>query len=262
MALGEVPIGSTRGDDGVARLLFGPGTVADRIEFAGADTERRIVDVRGAELDAAGGCWFHVLRPTDETPGGPLEGVRWPCYDMEAEAAATEVMRARLSESPAFSRMRPEARARALAGFVERNDCSGCHQRGRPDAATRGERGAVHRGTDASGFFTPPTMLRDTAPIEPYGAFDPNLDDPAIEIACPADDLERHGPHNGGTRVRCGDGRVPVGKLDWSLLWTRDSQRAKAICRGRRWLIGHMDAGTRAIHAGAVDPCERDGTDL
>lgn len=248
-------IGLRRGDDGVDRLAFGPGTRGDRLEFAGHGEARRIVDVRGTEIDEAGSCWFHVLRPADEAPGGPLVGVRWPCDDPEADAAATAAMRERLPSLPELARAGPQARARAIAGFVARNDCGGCHLRARPEATHAGQYGAVHRGTDASGFFTPQSLLVDSAPIEAYGAFDPNLDDPAIVVTCPADDLERHGRAGGGTRMRCADGRVPIARLDWASLRDRDPSRARAICDGRRWLLDHMDDAAHARHAAVIEPC-------
>lgn len=243
------------GADGVERLRFRGVTAADRIEWNGEGDARRIVDVRGTSFDAHDRCTHHVLRPQDEGPRAPLVGMQWPCDDPAAQAWVDARMRERLAELPPFVRMHDDRRARALDAFVQRNDCDGCHREARPDATVVGALGPVDRGTDASGFFAPASVLRDEQPIEAYGAFDRNVDDPAIGVRCAAGPAERHEPRPGVVRWRCPDGQVPIGRVDWSVAAQHDPERRDRICAARRYLVDALDPAQRSNFAAALEPC-------
>ncbi|MFO0635342.1 MAG: hypothetical protein U0168_21040 [Nannocystaceae bacterium] len=256
LALGEAPVGLRTGADGVARLLWPPGTRADRLEWNGEGAERRIVDVRGTSL-GDDGCWHHVLRPQTEAPDAALVGMRWRCDEPEAARAATAAMLEQLEALPPFSAMPEPRRRRALAAFEQRNDCDGCHAEARPDADAVGRWGPVARGTDASGFFAPHSVLRDEQPLEAYGAHDANVDDAAIAVTCdgvPARPVE---VSHAARRYRCDGAIVPQARVDWPVLWRDDPVRARAICDARARLLVAMDAPTRARYADALRPCGR-----
>ena len=244
-------IATVVGADGVARLEFPPGTVADRVEHAGFGEARRVVDVRGATIDDDGHCRWHVLRPRDGDDG--LTGLQWPCDDPHAQSAATTAMIEALRAREPLASMSAARRERDLASFAAKNDCGGCHARARPDAQLVGEHGIVHRGTDASGFFVPTTVLRDAVPLEDYGLFDPNVDDPAIAIDCgtapPAPDAR--------ARPRCTDRRVPIGRLDWARARAHDAARVERICEARAALEARLDSESRTRWSAASDPCAR-----
>ncbi|MBX7082232.1 MAG: hypothetical protein K1X88_23690 [Nannocystaceae bacterium] len=256
LALGELPVGVTVGDDGLARLQWPTGTRADRLEFDGEGAARRIVDVRGTSL-GDDGCWHHVLRPQTEAPGAALVGVRWRCDDPEAARVATAQMLAQLATLPPFSTMPSARRERALAAFEQRNDCDGCHAEARPDAARLGAWGPVARGTDASGFFAPQSLLRDEQPLEAYGAHDANVDDPAIAVDCAGVPAQPRDVTHGARRYQCDDGVVPHARVDWAALWRDDPVRARSICDGRARLVAAMDDSARAHFAGSLEPCTR-----
>lgn len=248
-------VGTAIGDDGRARLHFGAGTRADRIEWTGRGDARRIVDVRGTWIDDTGRCMHHVLRPVEEVPGAALTGVQWPCDDAEAERVATLRMQARIAALPPFRAMTDEQRARGLARFGEQNECDACHREGRRDATRVDELGVVWRGTDANGFFVPESILRDAIPFEGYGAFDRNVGDPAITVDCGGLAPTTIEPRHGVQRWRCPDDRVPIGRFDWSIAKAQDPARAEEICRGRRWLWEHLDDAARALYPDAIAPC-------
>jgi hypothetical protein len=240
------------GDDDVARLAFPAGTIVDRVEYAGEGEARRVVDVRGATIDDDERCRWHVLRPRRDSPGSALTGVQWACDDRPAQDAATATMLDVLREHVLPADMAAGRRDRELAGFAAKNDCGGCHVRARPDARTVGEHGTVHRGTDASGFFVPQTVLAEAAPLELYGAFDPNAADPGIEIDCGGAPPE---PATTDPRPKCADDRVPIARLDWPRAREHEPARIERVCAARAALVGRLDAPSRAHFAAALRAC-------
>ena len=242
------------GGTDTARLRFVGATVADRIEWTGEGDARRIVDVRGTELGADGSCAHHVLRPVDETPEAALFGLAWPCDEPTAQAWVDDHMRERLAAMPPFVRMPDERRAQALDGFVQRNDCDGCHIEGRADADRIGAYGAVSRGTDASGFFAPQSVLRDEMPLEAYGAFDRNTTDPSISVRCAVGEPTLEEARPGVHRWRCADRQVPRARVDWAVLARTDRARLDQICEARRHLVDALGDAAGAFER-ALDPC-------
>jgi hypothetical protein len=253
----EAQVGTVIRDDGSASLRFGSGTRADRIEWSGDGSERRIVDVRGTWFDEHGACSHHVLRPATEHPGSALVGMQWPCDDGAAAADGGEQMRARLATLPPYSRMTDARREAALDGIARQLDCDGCHREDRDDAVRIDEHGAVWRGTDASGFFAPRASLRDAVPLEGYGAFDLNVADPAIVVDCGVSSATKVEAPSGAARWRCGDGRVPLGRFDWHVAQATDPARAAEICAWRSWMVAHLDTAGQAAFAGAIAPCKK-----
>lgn len=145
--------------DGARVLHYAPGTRADRVEFRTTRTGRRVVDVRGTTLDAAGQRWHHVYQPVSTDPDAALLGVEWPAGDPELAELAIDRFIAAL-----------DAHGRKNLDSVRAKlDCESCHLRDRPDNQRPGEHGLVARGTDGAGFFTPSTLLADEAPAESYG---------------------------------------------------------------------------------------------
>lgn len=253
----DVPVGTTLRADGSPSLRFGAGTRADRIEWHGSGPQRRIVDVRGTWFDERGACSHHVLRPITEQPGSALVGMQWPCDDAAAAAAGAVQMRDHLATLPPYSRMVDARREAALDGVARQLDCDGCHREDREDARRIDEYGAVWRGTDASGFFAPLTSLRDESPLERYGAFDLNVDDAAIAVDCGASASTKSEGPSGARRIRCEDGRVPVGRIDWRVAEATDPARVAAICAWRRWIVARLDDPGRERFAAALAPCTK-----
>lgn len=240
---------------GAPTLAFPPGTIADRVEFAGQGVRRRVVDIRGTTVTEDGGQRFHVFRPTGPAPEAPLRGVAWPRESPAAHAVATDRLLAQLAEGWPARDMAETARARFLEGVRSRNACLPCHAPHRPTNRWPGDRGLVHRGTDASGFFTPQWVLRDRAPLESYGAHDRTWSDPAVDVHC----VDESSP---GERVEprgraCGARGIPWGTLDWERAWAETPERARAICRSRHYLLARSSPAAAEAFADALAPCTK-----
>ncbi|PRQ06117.1 hypothetical protein [Enhygromyxa salina] len=234
-------------------LEFPPGTVADRVEQRGADRARGVVDVRGTRLGDDHEEWMHTLRRAEPGPNAPLFGYEWPRSDPAAHQRATDELLGELAAIPPAAKMTPERRERYLASIRRKNDCASCHAHERPDNAVEGEHGLVNRGTDASGFFTPQTVLMDAVVLEGYGGVDPNLEDPAITLICP-DGSQPTLKQGKRVRAVCPDRGVPVARLDYTRI---DEQRLTKLCRARRYLLDHLDEQGRRVFASALDPCQK-----
>lgn len=234
-------------------LRFGPGTWADRVEFAGRGDARRIVDIRGTRIEDDGRQTFYVYRPTAPDPTAPLFGVAWDRDDATAHQAATERLVAKLAELPPATKMKPAARQRFLDGVRTRNGCAGCHVLGRPDNEIPRQHGLVDRGTDHSGFFTPQTVFFDEVVLEAYSAHDRSWDDPSVEIRCAGQPLTQRTP---GAR-RCPDGSIARGRVQWGATEPVARARLAEVCRSRRWLTAHMAPKNRAKMSPAEGPCAK-----
>lgn len=243
-------------DDAQGRptLEFPPGTIVDRVEFAGTGDRRAIADIRGTRIAEDGSQDFHVYRPTAPEPAAPLFGLRWAREDTEAHAAATDRLVAKaLEHPPAVGKPQPW-RDRFAKGIRVRNRCSSCHGYSRQDNKTPNEHGLVNRGTDRSGFTVPQTLMWDEAPLESYGAHDRSWTDPSIEIRC------GEKPENGPGRA-CEDGSVPLGRLRWDAEEPEAKAHLRQVCEGRAWLITHM-ANDEASRWGALAAdCKKVGID-
>ncbi|KIG13442.1 hypothetical protein DB30_08069 [Enhygromyxa salina] len=242
-------------------LVFPPGTVADRVEQRGSGPDRSVVDVRGTRLgegDDEGDPpqeWMHTLRRAASGVNAPLFGYEWPRSDPAAHQRATDLLLEELATLAPASKMSAERRDRYLASIRRKNECASCHTHERPDNAVEGAHGLVNRGTDASGFFTPQTVLMDAVVLESYGGVDPNLSDPAVTIVCPDGTAPTHKTGK-GKRVRavCPDRGVPVATLDHARI---DAPRLTKLCRARRYLHEHLDEQGQRVFADALTPCER-----
>lgn len=223
-------------------LRFPPGTRADRVEFAQVGERRLIVDVRGTIVEAGGKQRFHTLRRDGFGPDSKLFGVEWNRNDAAGHAAAMahlfkEVRATR--QAKAMDETRREAFLRDLAG---KNDCLRCHGLSTP-SAERAEPGRiVLRGTDASGFYTPATVLRDGVALEPYGAFDRNHKDPfTASVRCDSGQATWTPRRKGGpARATCPDGSVPQAIRDVTAGLAADDSHTQALCRSRQVLLGAM----------------------
>jgi hypothetical protein len=236
-------------------LAFPPGTVADRVEQRGSGDRRAVVDVRGTRIGEGGEEWMHTLRRAEAGPDASLFGYEWPRSNPDAHAVATEKLLAELAHRPPGNTMSEAARTRMLDSVRTKNQCVTCHVYERPDNRFEGEHGLVNRGTDASGFFTPQTVLLEVVPLEPYGGWDRNLDDPAVAIECPdgaATQRSKSKDKRKRARVVCRNAAVPRGRLDVSAL---PRERLDRLCRARRYLFDHLDARGREVYASALDAC-------
>lgn len=234
--------------DGRRVLRFPEGTRADRVEFAGRGSQRRIVDVRGTMLTAEGPR-FHVLRPSAPRPDAPLFGARWT-PSPAAESSAAQYIADTMATSEPWSSMSAQRREDSLASFRAKNHCLPCHAPAKRENSTPGEFGLVNRATDGSGFFTPYTVFADTAPLENYGAHDVTLTDPIVDLLCEdqVSDLDAR---------RCPSGGVPRARWDWTRAWSLDPSRAKQRCMAAQELSARMDGETRRAVSSFFDNCER-----
>ena len=240
-------------DDGRVLLDFPPGTRSDRVESYGKPDARVVVDVRGTRIDEQGKQWMHTLRRAAKGSDTRLFGYAWPREDSEAHTRATRELLAELAQRPPGKHMKEQRRARYLASIERKNNCIKCHTYGRPTNAREGQHGLVNRGTDASGFFTPQTVLLDEIVLERYGKLDPNLDNDAVSLACPDGKTLTLVERNDRLRAECPDRAVPVGRVDLHAL---NPDRSAAVCRARRYLYEHLDAEGRQIFASAIQACE------
>ena len=249
-------------DDGLLRTVPGPdgpslalppGTEIDRVELAGRDETRRVVDVRGARIERDGSTTFRVLRRESGRPHAALFGVAWPADDPEAHAAATDMLIDGLAATAELRAMDHAAAQRTLQSIRSKNACNGCHHPSQPVATHVGER-IVARGTDASGFYVPLQMLSDAAPLEGYGAFDRSLDDPFVSLHCPEGTPEVI--EDDRTRLACPDGATPTGRFSTARALADGDPHAVAMCRGRGYLAAHLDEAGRRAFADAIAACE------
>ena len=248
---GEITMQGPRTDP--PQLAFPPGTIADRVEFVDTGATRRIVDIRGTTLREDGTQDFHAYRPAGTTPSAPLIGVEWSRDDAALQGPATDHFLARLAAAPPLAELAEDRRARVLQDIRGKNRCRECHAPARADNETLDQHGLVNRGTDASGLFTPATMLSDTGLLEVYGVDDRSTSDPAISLSCGS---RAATPEEIAAR-RCEQGIPMRGALDWNVLWNDDAGRAERICEGRRLLWSRLSATARDHFAAALEPCKK-----
>lgn len=233
-------------------LNFPPGSKLDRVEFAGTGERRRVIDVRGTTIDETGRQHFHVFRKQGAGRGTLMFGFEWPRDDPRASAAATEAFVSRLRKLPPGSKMEGEKLDGYLGRLRAKNECAGCHPLDRAANETQGEHGLVNRGTDASGFFSPLAVMRDTVAVERYGAHDLNVPDPFVTVRCGASaaDVADDG------KPRCGDRVVPTAELDVRAGQEAEDPRVLAVCGSRRFLFDHLDAHGQRVFAADMAACE------
>ncbi len=249
------------GDDGEATpmLRFPPGTVVDRVEYAGEGTRRFVADVRGTRFGDDGRERFRVLRPERPGPGGRLRGFEWDRGDEAQQREVTEALLDFVGQTKPFTAMEAGKRERALTRLRKINDCAGCHAAMRPANQRLGEHGRANRRTDASGMYTPQTVLEDAAPTESYRPRDPNVGDPFISIRCPdgaaAERAPAKAPGEPPGHARCPGGQVPVASYALTAALAAGAPRARAVCDAREYLYRHLDEAARAVFEDALQPC-------
>ena len=227
--------------DGRQVLAYPPGTVADRVETFWEGGRERVGDVRGTRIDATGQRLHHVYRVLPDRDA-PLAGVEWPAERPELHTAAVAALMDRLTEAGIGARSRDN--------IASKLGCDGCHQPMRPENRTQNEHGLVARGTDAAGFFTPSTVLDASTVLEPYGARDPNLGNPYLDIACPDGDPIVPDPAP-NAHPRCPDGAVPRGTFDLATALAAGDAHAERVCSSWRTLVARLGAPPTAAH-----PCD------
>jgi hypothetical protein len=237
-----------RGPEGPT-LRFGPGTAVDRIEWNGRAGERRIADVRGTQIDADGTQTFRTLRPD----GDALVGFAWPAGSSHLHEIATERMVTTLADTAPLRRSSPTDARRELRAFRAKNACADCHTPLQPVASTSDER-LVRRGTDASGFYVPATVLTESAVLEVYGRFERNGFAPFVTLSCPGGEA----PMLDGTRplARCPNRAVPMAHFDLEAALAAGDAHARDVCRSRSILRAAMDETARKTFASSFERCE------
>jgi hypothetical protein len=247
--------------EGATALVYPPGTAADRVEYFargdrdGPPGDGHVADVRGTEI-LKDGQRFHVLRPARASSGKDLLGLAWMRGDEASEAMATravgDLVERGFALGPAGGRARAEA-AEHLRGL---NGCAGCHALSRPPRRDLGPVGAIHRGTDGSGFFQVSTVLTDRQPIETYRPRNANAGDRFIRFVCGVDESDARIADDGLGGVRCDGGEVPVGVLDVHAALQAGDLHAERLCASRRYLVAHLDAAARRAFQREAAECD------
>lgn len=250
LMVGDGKIGARRLDDGRVTLSFPAGTVADRVESLGD----AVIDVRGTTL-LADGELFHVYVPEGEAPSA-LVGWEWRRGDKDAEASATRALLARLDTTKRKLRGEPapseRQHANSLASYAKNNACATCHVHDKPPVLV-GD--AVHRPTDASGFYVPLSVLADAVPLERHRPWETNVNDPFLALTCADGHAPRLLKQDGVRMFSCGTPEIPMGRLDVTRAVAARDERALDVCRSRRALHERMDAEARALFAEAFRVC-------
>jgi hypothetical protein len=247
------------GDPPRASLAFPAGTMADRVEYVGAgdidaapSDDWRVADVRGTTLGDRQEE-FHVLRPTRGRAGSSLLGMAWLRDDAEAQVSATDALASMLEHGAFLGPRDPDERRAMSARLRGQNDCAGCHQRERAPRARIDDPGAVNRGSDASGFFQPSTVLDDRAPLESYRPRNANAGDPFVRYACASSEVA--GTVSTGGAVTCPGGEVPVAVLDVRSALLAGDSHARDLCASRRYLYERLDDSGRETFREAMAVC-------
>lgn len=231
----------TLADDG--QLVWPPGSSAYRVEQRPSRDDRsHVVDVRGTELALDGTSWDHLWRPD----GDALQGVAWPTTS-DDRRDAVEWLAIVLGKREPLRSASMDFRTRWYTSLHRKANCTGCHVPSRPDATYVGDHGAVARGTDGTGWFTPRDLLRDTRPVETYGEGSPQQGSPHLTLTCPD-----------GTDVvdgGCGNDVVVLGTFDLAAARAADDPHAEAVCASRRWVFDRADAAVRTHYAEAFGTC-------
>ncbi|MEM6992715.1 MAG: hypothetical protein AAF721_19530 [Myxococcota bacterium] len=234
------------GKDGApVGLRFPPGSVLDRVEYGEIRGKRYVVDVRGTRTDDAGAQHFHVYRRGKRG----LFGFEWARQDEAAHARATEAL------IEGLGGLLPEGEPEPawFQSVRAKNACADCHGLSRQTNTTQGEFGLVNRGTDASGYFTPWTIMTNEIPLERYGGHDRSETDRYTDIRCPAGSAETTADDG---RARCDGGAVPVGKYALQEALAAGEPRALQVCTARKQLAAHFSAGLRERFAQPLQECE------
>lgn len=233
------------------RLRFPSGTLAARVESLapkkGADAT--IVDIRATRIESKEQR-FQVYRPESPQPFSELHGVEWVRGAPYQEKAASQF----INQAARRATQQPLAESAARKAVLN-NDCSSCHEISRATARRVHEYGAVHRRTDADGFFVPQSLFDEQVPLEDYAPRELNEGDKMVEIRC-FDEM--------GTGVearflqgllRCEDGSVPLGRLLVRAALLAGDQRAKRVCESRRYLFSHMSPAAQEFYAERIEEC-------
>jgi hypothetical protein len=244
-------ISARKDESGRILLRFPPGTIADRVEFAGEGDGSFVADVRGATILEDGGQKHHTYRPVARRPGAELIGVRWRAGDEPIHHKATDRLIERIRGTSPANTLAPDRLEELLTSVRKKNECLPCHDAARPDNQRPNQHGLVNRGTDDSGFFTPSTILAEAIPLEQYGQFDRSLSDAALVIQCGGQPVD---PATLQHR-RCPDGTVAFGVWDAKRAQQLDSGRFEAICESRRYLYERLDEAGKALVVDILRPC-------
>jgi hypothetical protein len=234
--------------DGRPLLHFPDGTDVARVESLRREGDSfRVADVRGTRLLAGGDELFYVYRPDPWRPGR-LAGHAWRRGDGAEEALAREQL------FRIVSRATPRTdRKAALERFALNNQCARCHAYGRLDNQTPFELGEVNRGTDASGFVLPQTVLRSDAPLESYQAKNPSLDSPFVTARCGEEPAVVRGSPKAAS---CPNGHVPRAYFDVQRALAAGDNRARRVCESRLYLFSRMVSGARDRFVQAWRECD------
>lgn len=253
------------GPDGGPNLHLPPGTVGDRLEYLklgkGDEAQWVLADVRGGSITEDGQL-FHVLRPVEPGAGAALFGYEWTRGGEQLAARAHErIAYSMRHEGMGFARSRkdPDKSADHFVGLAR---CDGCHLRNKPTYKTRADVKAAdawrpNRASDASGYYSVLTTLRDEMVIEGGRPWDPNPDDPLVSVTCPEGEAKLVSNDEKGTRhYECPEGVLPIGRRDVAKGLASGDVTTVRLCAARRYLRDHMGETARQTFAPAFESCK------
>jgi hypothetical protein len=245
-------------EEGRYTILFPDGTRADRVEslrYRKYDGElgETPMDVRGTTIEADGGARYHCLRPESGKPRAPLLGWSWSSNDSRGRREATRRLMA-LASRVGTPIDEPPLSGEALRALGRLNDCAHCHLANHPRETSVHAAPFPRRETDASGFYSPLSVLQSEVALAATRPMDPNAGDPFVDVRCDSGPvrLVRDGHW---IWYRCVDGSVPVGRRDVRSALEAGDHYTVRVCQSRRYLHDHMDAAARRAFAASFREC-------
>ncbi len=250
------------GPDGSLTIQYPPGSESDRVSMAlyreNGTLGYTINDVRGIRWDHNGREYFHVYRASGPEPHAPLIGYEWPRDNARAAADAAEQLTQILRTTPL-----PNGYWSSnydIRRFRQLNRCQNCHWPNKRGARLLSDR-RPSWATDASGLYTPLSVLHDYAPLSTESAFhDPNSTDPYIQAHCGSHtgptNAERFGSP-GGYYYRCPDMAYPIGVRDLPRALHEGDRYSERVCDARSYLYRRLDANGKRHFAAAMRSCRR-----
>ena len=140
--------------------------------------------------------------------------------------------------------------------LIELNHCENCHYPNRYEAVWKESSHLPHRNTDASGFYTPLSVLSDQAPLPETRARDLNMEDPFIDFTCVDGNEPIIRNKISFHPMYCQDGMAVLAVRNIKEgIRSEDSYTSK-ICDSRYYLYRHMDLSAKKIFSAYIAECE------
>lgn len=237
-------------------VRFPAGTISDRVEYRRVDGEGgegeqwQVADVRGTELLEGRAERFRLYRPVGPGAGQPLFGFQWPRGAADAqEAVLSRFGDAFMDGAGWVKKPRRKVRKKLTQSFKIKGQCTRCHIYEKPETLS-----TARRATDASGFYTPQSVLFNDAPLEAHRARDINHEAPFMDIACPDGSTPKK-VEDKGVHFDCGDQVAPRATLRLVEALAAGDAHAKAVCQSRAHLLKHLDDTGRKVFRERFTEC-------